>query len=219
MLIGEQRRGTWRCRPPGLFLWMIIPEAAEQIMKDLAGKDLKRGRCRFTCESWCEAGSSVQGVFEMGWVRVERYRMLRLAMAACAHPRAGMWLSAGSPEGMQLWRCLVRRPELQAGRTRTGYAREAWLWLGSGLRLLRHGLVRMFFPHETHGVVFRVLSQSCFSLACAEQLRSPCWDASVPILSSWLLQCPCCAHGNKYQKSPWPCQGITAARTSLRRAV
>lgn len=66
MLIGEQRRGTWRCRPPGLFLWMIIPEAAEQIMKDLAGKDLKRGRCRFTCESWCEAGSSVQGVFEMG---------------------------------------------------------------------------------------------------------------------------------------------------------
>lgn len=57
---------------------------------------------------------------------------------------------------------------------KNGCAREAWLWLGSGLKLLRCGLVRMFFPYETHGVVFRVLSQSCFSLTCAEQLRSPC---------------------------------------------
>lgn len=33
-----QKRGVWRCRPSGLFLEMIIPQAAQQIIKSLAGR-------------------------------------------------------------------------------------------------------------------------------------------------------------------------------------
>lgn len=38
MLAGEQGKGVWRCRPPGLSPEMVVPQAAEQIMKILAGR-------------------------------------------------------------------------------------------------------------------------------------------------------------------------------------
>lgn len=34
----EQGKGIWRCRSPGLSPEMIVPQAAEQIMKNLAGR-------------------------------------------------------------------------------------------------------------------------------------------------------------------------------------
>lgn len=38
MLAGEQGKGVWRCRPPGFSPEMVVPQAAEQIMKILAGR-------------------------------------------------------------------------------------------------------------------------------------------------------------------------------------